>query len=170
MMMLYVEHANRPPVSGMIAAEIRDFARSIWQGFYLRGMALEKWGDIDKGTKDNYLYKMENKWTILCYCNNHWKANVIATMIYSQWYHTYNKKMKGVKEEDVSCDEHVSKKHKTMTEVTDNAHSPSPHPQAERVATSMPDAPEVENIADGPSFQLEQQGPSLASSRPKQDS
>jgi hypothetical protein len=60
-MMLYIEHANGQPVSGTIAAEIQDFARSIWQGFYLQGMALKKWGDIDKGTKEDYLYEMENE-------------------------------------------------------------------------------------------------------------
>ena len=60
-MMLYIEHADGQPVSGTIAAEIQDFARSIWQGFYLQGMALKKWGDIDKGTKEDYLYEMENE-------------------------------------------------------------------------------------------------------------
>jgi hypothetical protein len=95
---------------------------------------------------------MEKEWTVLHYCDNHWKANAITTLIYSQWYHTYNKKMKGVKEEDISCDKCVLKKCKTTTEATDNACNPSPHHQAERVATSMPNAPEVENITDGPSF------------------
>jgi hypothetical protein len=165
-MMLYVEHADGQPVSGTIAAEIRDFARSIWRGFYLRGMAPEKWGDVDKDTKDDYLYEMEKEWAVLRYCDGHWKAKAIATSIYSQWYHTYNKKMKGVKEEDVSCDERVSKKRKTMTEATDDASSPPPHPQAERTATPTPDALEVENIVVGPSSRLEKQGPSLVS-RPK---
>src|SRR6266576_4369166 len=37
---------------------------------------------------------MESKYHVLHLCNNHWKANTLATAIYSQWYWTYNRKMK----------------------------------------------------------------------------
>jgi hypothetical protein len=36
---------------------------------------------------------MENKWDVLQYCNNHWKAHYITTKIYSQWYKYHDKKM-----------------------------------------------------------------------------
>jgi hypothetical protein len=68
-------------------------------------MAPEKWGDMTMSVKQDYIRDMELKWGILQYCENHWKANAIATLIYSQWYHTYNKRMKGTKEDDALGDE-----------------------------------------------------------------
>jgi hypothetical protein len=38
-MMLYIEDTNGLPVNGAIAGAIRDFARSIWRGFYSLGVA-----------------------------------------------------------------------------------------------------------------------------------
>jgi hypothetical protein len=168
-MMLYIEHANGTSVSGAMAAEIRDFARSVWRGFYVRGMAPEKWGDASRQVRDEYIREMENEWTVLRLCENHWKANAIATSIYSQWYHSYDKKMKGIKEEDGNRDEPATKKRRTTAEATDDARTPPPDPQANREATSTPETPEVENIqvAVAMSSQLQQQGASVVTSKPK---
>src|SRR5712691_7180504 len=64
-MMLYIENDDGNPVSGSMAAAIRDFARSIWRGFHQQGMAPEKWGDVSKAVKDDYIHDMEKEWTVL---------------------------------------------------------------------------------------------------------
>jgi hypothetical protein len=65
---------------------------------------------------------------MLQFCNNHWKAQAIATANYSQWYKYHKAKMeaskakanyKHVKEDlnDGSCIELVTKRSKATTEV-----------------------------------------------------
>jgi len=78
-MTLYMENEKGEPVSGTRASYMRDFARSLWQGFYSRGEAPRKWGDVSKDVQDEYCREMETKWEELRYCENHWKANYIAT-------------------------------------------------------------------------------------------
>jgi hypothetical protein len=93
-MMLYIEDANGMPVDGNIASAIRELARSIWRSLYERGIAPETWGQATKEVREEYCREMESEYPVLRLCNNHWKANTIATAIYSQWYRTYDKKMK----------------------------------------------------------------------------
>jgi len=92
-MMLYVENADGTAISGTCASEIREFARSIWRGFYSREIAPKKWGDASKDIREEYYREMENEFRVLRFCDNHWKAHAIAASIYPQWYHTFNKKM-----------------------------------------------------------------------------
>ena len=92
-MMLYIEDASGTPIDGNTASGIREFARSIWRSFYERGIAPETWGQATKEVREEYWREMENEYHVLRFCNNHWKANAIATSIYSQWYRTYDKKM-----------------------------------------------------------------------------
>lgn len=118
-MMLYIEDANGLPVNGAIAGAIREFARSIWRGFYSLGVAPEKWGDAMQEVRDKYCNEMENSFEVLRYCANHWKAHAVATVIYSQWYHTFDKKQRSVKTEPSpsSCDKLARKRSKTAGSV-----------------------------------------------------
>lgn len=91
-MMLYIEDAAGSPVDGTVAGAIRDFARSIWRNLYSQGIAPDRWGDASKEIRDKYYHEMESAFMPLRYCNNHWKAQMIVTSIYSQWHHTFGKK------------------------------------------------------------------------------
>jgi len=93
-MMLYIEDANGSPIDSNIASGMRDFARCIWRSLYERGIAPESWGKATKEVRDEFCREMETEYFVLRLCDNHWKANALATTIYSQWYRTYNKKMK----------------------------------------------------------------------------
>ena len=93
-MMLYIEDANGKPIDGNIAGGMRELARSIWRSFYEQGIAPETWGQATMEVRDEYCQEMESKYPVLRFCDNHWKANAIATAIYSQWHQTYNRKMK----------------------------------------------------------------------------
>ena len=165
-MMLYVEHDNGRPVSGAMASDIRDFARSIWRGFYSRGMAPEKWGDVSKAVKDDYIHDMEREWSVLRYCEGHWKANYIATSIYSQWYHAYHKKTKRIKDD---CKEPKAKKRRMTSEEPRDASSPPAEPWADTPPPPICETPlEDEDIAEVPCPQVEEQGPIQATiARPR---
>jgi hypothetical protein len=92
-MMLYIEHKDGMPIDGTLAAQIREYARSIWRDLYRRGKAPEKWSDAFKKVREEYFCEMEERWEVLRYCNNHWKVNKLATALYSIWYNQYHKKI-----------------------------------------------------------------------------
>jgi hypothetical protein len=120
-MMLYIEDENGSPVCGTLASEIRDLARSIWRGFYMRGVAPEKWGDASKEVRDEFCYEMESKFGVLRYCDNHWKVHTLATSIYSQWYRSFDKKRHAAKKEN---EEPPTKKIRTGDDDVDYPQSP----------------------------------------------
>jgi hypothetical protein len=123
----YVEHADGKMVSGGLAIEIRDHARMIWRGFWLRGIAPKTWGVATQEVQDAYVRSMEERFVVLRYCDNHWKALAIATANYSQWYKYHKAKMeaeaganrKRIKEDsdDGLCVEPVTKKSKATIDV-----------------------------------------------------
>ena len=79
----YIEEVDGTPFSSATIAKIRHLARSIWIGAFQRGKAPKTWGNASKELRDEYFYEMESHWGILCYCQNHWKANTLATLAYS---------------------------------------------------------------------------------------
>jgi hypothetical protein len=163
-MMLFLQNKDGTPVSGTDAAYIRDFARSIWRGFYLRGMAPETWGSVALDVKNDYIFEMEKKWEVLRYCENHWKANNLATLTYSQWYHPFDRKMKRAKGV-IRSGERTSKKRRMSTEESDDMSSP--HPDA-HVARARSESPfEDEDIGEPSVPQVEDPGPSQVISRPR---
>src|SRR6266851_537960 len=124
----YVEHADSKIVDGGMATEIRDQARKIWQGFWSRRLAPRTWGAATHEVKDAFIRSMEEHIPVLQLCDNHWKAQAIATANYSQWYKYHKAKMevseaeancKHVKEDsdNGSCIEPVTKRSKAATEV-----------------------------------------------------
>ncbi|KAH9025087.1 hypothetical protein EDB85DRAFT_1894015 [Lactarius pseudohatsudake] len=100
-MMLYIENADGTSINGTVAGEIRDFARSIWHGLLLWKAAPDKWGDASSDVREHYYHDMEVNFEVLHYCEGHWKAQAVATSIYSQWHTTFVKKRgAAVKEEE----------------------------------------------------------------------
>jgi hypothetical protein len=93
-MMLYIEDTNGLPIDGSLASGMRDFARCIWRSLYERGIAPETWGKATKEVREEFCREMESEFFVLRLCDNHWKANALATTVYSQWYRTYDKKVK----------------------------------------------------------------------------
>jgi len=146
-MMLYIEDANGIPIDGNIASGIRDHARSIWRSLYERGIAPDTWGQATKEVREEFCREMEKEYHVLRLCDNHWKANALATAVYSQWYRTYNKKMKSCLDHDSDSDgsnsnddnsnddkddgpdEPPRKKARTTTVANDDTHPPLPEPE-----------------------------------------
>jgi hypothetical protein len=123
----YVEHADGKMVDGGMVTEIRDHARRIWRGLWSRGLAPRMWGAATQEVKDAFIRSMEEHFPVLRFCDNHWKAQAIATANYSQWYKYYKAKMeakteanrKRVKDDsdNESCIEPVTKKSKAAIQV-----------------------------------------------------
>lgn len=138
-MMLYIENADGTPVDGTLAGSIREFARSIWREFHSQGIAPGRWGDAPREVRDKYCHEMETAFAPLRFCDNHWKAHAIATSIYSQWYHTFDKKRPAIKEESTPCDEPERKKSKTISTGdldADDAQSPYSEEQPNTVEST----------------------------------
>jgi hypothetical protein len=123
----YIEHADSKMVDGGMVTEIRDHARRIWRGLWSRGLAPRTWGATTQEVQDAFVCSMEERFPVLQFCNNHWKAQAIATANYSQWYKYYKAKMEAKTEanrkhikddsDNESCIEPVTKKSKAAIQV-----------------------------------------------------
>jgi hypothetical protein len=124
----YVKHADGKMVDGGMATEIRDQARKIWRGLWSQGLAPRTWGAATHEVEDAFIHSMEERFPVLQFCDNHWKAQAIATANYSQWYKYHKAKMeaseaeanhKHIKDDldDESCIEPVTKKSKATIQV-----------------------------------------------------
>jgi hypothetical protein len=124
----YVKHADGKMVDGSMATEIRDQARKIWRGLWSQGLVPRTWGATTHEVENAFFHLMEEHFPVLQFCDNHWKAQAIATANYLQWYKYHKAKMevseaeanrKHVKEDldDRSCIEPVIKRSKATTEV-----------------------------------------------------
>ena len=126
-MMQFIQNDDGTTIDGTLAAEMREFARSLWRGFHSRNATPEKWGDTSKDIREEYYHQMENEFFPLRLCDNHWKSQAIATSIYSQWHGYYVvKKREGVKEEENSDNLPASKRLKL---------DPTPEPEPEPVSS-----------------------------------
>jgi hypothetical protein len=152
--LLFIQEEDGTPVSGTTTNDIRALARSIWRSFYREGLAPEKWGDATKEVMDHYIHQMENEWDVLRLCDNHWKAKMVATLTYSQWYGGFDRKMKATK-----GDKPTTKKRRISTEEPD-ASSPSPPPEARSPS------PSSETDLEGPLAESSQAARSILS-RPR---
>jgi hypothetical protein len=55
----YLEGLDGVPISGMDAAKIREYARSLWSDFDKRGVAPKKWSNAPRSLQDKYVRDME---------------------------------------------------------------------------------------------------------------
>ena len=165
-MMLYIEHEDGTPIDGNMAAQIREHARLLWKDLYHRGKAPERWTDASREVRDEYFREMEERWEVLRYCDNHWKANKLATALYSIWYNPYHKKT--AKAQGGDPQEGRPNKKARMSSA-DSEDSPEPEDQGDGRATSeIPIAdrgPEAESIPRT----VTMQAPSRPKPRPLRD-
>jgi hypothetical protein len=131
-MMLYIEDANGTPIDGNTASGIRELARSIWRNLYERGIAPETWGQATMEVCEEFCREMESEYLVLRLCNYHWKANTIATAIYSQWHRTYYRKLKPHLDNDNSSEGDSSNGNNTNNN-TGNGSSGPPRKKARTV-------------------------------------
>src|SRR5260221_9866604 len=84
--MRYIETAEGLIVDGFKASEMRTFARSIWLSFTELRIAPSKWGQCMIQTRQYYCHEMGARFPELRLSELDWKADHVATQIYSGWY------------------------------------------------------------------------------------
>jgi hypothetical protein len=84
--MRYIETAEGLIVDGFKASEMRSFARSIWLSFTELHIAPSKWGRCSIQTRRYYHREMGVRFPELLLCESDWKADQVATQIYSGWH------------------------------------------------------------------------------------
>ena len=164
--MTYIEEPDGRAISGRRAAEIREFARSIWRDLYSRGLAPQKWRDAPRRVQDEYACEMERHWPVLQYCDNQWKAQYLATKTYPQWYKWYHKKMSDANDtepdkpaDDSEPDKPAQKRCKTTNEGSES------DPTSEAVQVLLDGDT---NIATSSWLEDDvQKGPTVGTSRPR---
>ncbi|KAH9018989.1 hypothetical protein EDB83DRAFT_2320835 [Lactarius deliciosus] len=121
--------------------QIQVFACLIWHGLLNWKAAPPKWGDAPMDVQEHYYYDMEVKFEILRYCEGHWKAQAVATLIYSQWHSTFVKKCgiavkeEGGAEPDTETAQATSTKRPRLASSDDVSELPS---LQKNIAGSMP--------------------------------
>ena len=82
----FVEDENGNVVDGFRASAMRRFARELWTSLNGIGKAPKTWGKVDATVATQYRNEMERRFSELRLCDNHWKADIIATLNYPSWY------------------------------------------------------------------------------------
>jgi hypothetical protein len=98
---------------------------------------------------------MESHYSVLHHCQNHWKADLLATITYSSWYHYYTSKMN--KEQLTIPKKQAAKRSKTVVNDIDIAHAPEPEVEG-LLGTPTPEnlVKDLDNAPSGPSPQVKQ--------------
>jgi hypothetical protein len=82
----FIEDENGNIIDGFKATAMRRFARELWAGLNSIGKAPKTWGKVDAAVAAQYRNEMEQKFPELRLGDNHWKADLIATLNYPSWY------------------------------------------------------------------------------------
>ena len=64
----------------------RTTARDFFERLLARRECLDTWEKAPLEVKDELVYLLESRHEWLCYCHGHWKARMVPTNSYSQWY------------------------------------------------------------------------------------
>jgi len=112
----YLKLSDGTPIGGKKAMDVQAYARSIWVDLYTRGIAPKKWSKASRTVHKEYAREMETRWPILQYCENHYKAHLLTTKHYSQWYKTHHMAQTIGKDNNKETNRPPSKKFKTMVE------------------------------------------------------
>ena len=94
----FVKDENGSVIYGFRASAMRRFAHKLWAGLNSIGKAPKTWGKVNATVATQYQNEMEQKIFELHLCDNHWKADLIATLNYPSWYNNNIEK-----EEHLKC-------------------------------------------------------------------
>lgn len=109
---------------------------------------------------------METRWEVLRYCENHWKADAVATAVYSPWYNGPLKKANANKNQSNITEERAAKRAKMVVDDIDKDHAPGPEVQASVSGTARARNP-IRDLDDTLSLGVEQEIGGKSRSKPK---
>ena len=91
---LYIEDENGEPVDGERLTAIRKLARSIWTKFADLGQAPKTWGRANLSLINEYRMELRRQFPEFRFCENHWKADLLATENYPSWHQNHCRRLK----------------------------------------------------------------------------
>ena len=99
----YIQHENGEVINGWRASDIHRFARSIFVGFALQGKVFHSWVEgVDAASRTSYYRDMVARFPEVGLCDLDWKAEQIASEIYSQWRSNWMNKQEAEKSKGTS--------------------------------------------------------------------
>jgi hypothetical protein len=101
--MRYIQHENGEVIDGWRASDIRRYARSIFVGFALEGKVFHSWVEgVDAASRTSYYRDMWVRFPEVGLCELDWKAEQVASDIYSQWRSSWINKQEAEKTKGTS--------------------------------------------------------------------
>ena len=125
-MMKFIENKDGTEIDSATAKSMRTHARALWRTFYEEGNAPDKWGNATSKVCTTFFQEMEAKFPVLCYCDDNWKTNHIATLIYSTWYPKYHESMSSGGGQRLKKRTKTSGVNSSINGTSDDSESPPP--------------------------------------------
>ncbi|KAF9780409.1 hypothetical protein BJ322DRAFT_1023692 [Thelephora terrestris] len=82
----YMEDENGEDVPESTRKAVCKMARGLFQLLLTHKKAPTTWGSVPLDTQTELIFRLETQYPFLRLCANHWKADMVATNSYSQWY------------------------------------------------------------------------------------
>jgi hypothetical protein len=82
----FMEDENGSPIPEKERRNARERAKKLWGEVLRMGRATPQWGDIPQDVQDEHIHILESEFPWFRLCANHWKAKMVATNGYGQWY------------------------------------------------------------------------------------
>ncbi|KAF9785315.1 hypothetical protein BJ322DRAFT_1020861 [Thelephora terrestris] len=82
----YMEDENGNEVPDSTKSAVRKKARALFQLLLHTNIAPATWGAAPLNAQTELIFRLEKEFPFLRLCANHWKADMVATNSYSQWY------------------------------------------------------------------------------------
>jgi hypothetical protein len=154
----YMEDENGEQIPEATRYTARGEAKAFFNLLMERGRAPPIWGDVSIDAKNELIHILESRFPFLRLCDDHWKANKIATNSYSQWYpRALKRRAKNMAEKaakkvastqviDVDADDNDKDESLKRPRAEDDDTRHSKRPRAEGTPTTPPPRPRPTRI------------------------
>ena len=82
----FMEDENGNQIPEKMKRAVRKMAKGFFIDLLQANNAPAAWGSVPLSVRNKFINTMEKAYPFLRFCEDHWKANQVATNSYSQWY------------------------------------------------------------------------------------
>ena len=82
----YMEDKDGNDIPETERVDLHETAWSFWEELLEINRAPSSWGSASRDIKNEFVHILESEYFWIRLCKNHWKAEMVATNHYSQWY------------------------------------------------------------------------------------
>ena len=139
--MRYIQHENGEVIDGWRASDIRRFARSIFVGFAMQGKVFHSWVEgVDAVSRTSYYRDMVARFPEVGLCELDWKAEQVASEIYSQWRSNWINKQEAEKNKSANSTK------RSVDENSKDLSRKKMKPSKSRSESVLPDLPPADSL------------------------